>query len=265
MPDRCSPRQALVAPLRARQIPIAPAEPGAPIPRPPSLAAFERRPGRACGCVRAGPASETRHKTGSGDHVPSTPLHPPQADSRGTDPEPRVRYSLDFPRRLLRTPPVNECHEPTLGMEEYQSGIRRCHALPTRSLQTTAGRRSNQQGIGDELGLGLCFRLLGGGDRRGQRLAASLILIHDAAGALDCGRKNESQCQRHGQPAQSSQADLPLAARVLGRQRQDTSQRRDDQPADRCFVASRAHMLGKRCTREPAARSSTSESADSFS
>jgi hypothetical protein len=59
--DQCSPRQALVAPVGARQIPIAPADPGAPIPLLPSLAAFERRPGRARGCVRAGPASETRH------------------------------------------------------------------------------------------------------------------------------------------------------------------------------------------------------------
>ena len=46
----------------ASQIPIAPADPGAPNSRLPSLAAFERRPGRARVKVSEGPASETRHK-----------------------------------------------------------------------------------------------------------------------------------------------------------------------------------------------------------
>ena len=64
-----------------------------------------------------------RVKTGSGDHVPSTPLHPPQADSRGTDPEPRVRYSLDFPRRLLRTPPVNECQFRTHAAQQNAAAV----------------------------------------------------------------------------------------------------------------------------------------------
>ena len=54
-------------------------------------------------------------KSGSGDQVRSTPLHPPQADSRGTHPERHVRYLLDFLPRLLRTPPVKECHVWTSG------------------------------------------------------------------------------------------------------------------------------------------------------
>ena len=47
----------------ASQFPIEPAEPGAPIPRLPSLAAFERRP-RCAWRGRRGPASETRHSSG---------------------------------------------------------------------------------------------------------------------------------------------------------------------------------------------------------
>jgi hypothetical protein len=48
----------------ASQIPIEPADPAAPDPRPPSLAAFERRPGLARVEVSVPPASETRHTSG---------------------------------------------------------------------------------------------------------------------------------------------------------------------------------------------------------
>ena len=62
--QRCAPHKLPVAPIAASQIPIAPADPGAPSPRLPSLAAFQRRPGRARVKVSEGPASETLHTCG---------------------------------------------------------------------------------------------------------------------------------------------------------------------------------------------------------
>ena len=53
----------------ASQIPIAPAEPGAPHPAPSFPGGFRTPARRARGDVRAGPASETRHTNGPRGHV----------------------------------------------------------------------------------------------------------------------------------------------------------------------------------------------------
>ena len=65
--------------VSATQFPIEPAEPGAPIPRLRSLAAFERRPS-VRGSVRDGPASETRHNKTHAGRLAGTVEVPQKAD-----------------------------------------------------------------------------------------------------------------------------------------------------------------------------------------
>jgi hypothetical protein len=125
--DRCSPRQALVAPVGARQIPIAPAEPGAPIPRLPSLAAFERRPGRARGCARAGPASCTlraRLEEGFCDHSC-------EAQRSKNDRERRRAH-------LASTEPIRRGS--TLGIPCHEHPFRTC--APADWLRSTSCRKT---------------------------------------------------------------------------------------------------------------------------
>jgi hypothetical protein len=67
-PNHCHPRLSPGPALhrRRQRNPVAPADRGARLPRFPSLAAFERRPGAVVRVVRSvvGPASETRHTSG---------------------------------------------------------------------------------------------------------------------------------------------------------------------------------------------------------
>ena len=85
-PDRCRlPTAVPDASIRARcvasagQISIAPAEPGAPLPAPSFPGGFRTPALDARGHLRDGPASETRHKGGSGINSLGTSLVPPDS------------------------------------------------------------------------------------------------------------------------------------------------------------------------------------------